>query len=733
MKNFIAIAFCFFLFLGAHQAQPLNKLPDGAPSGTFDCEAFVNLVEARDYQSAKSAVAEQKKIPCSSMPFAIAQARLHAAYFEFEKAEAILEKLVNENPENEELRKEWDHMVDMLSDQGDFKPVDVRPTAEMSYGRSVMIAWMDGDSAQLLKNRVEEPQYFPIKKKSEPVMQFDVEDLKSNPRLHKISRKLEKKRFEEIGPGTFLPDSSLVITAVERLPFAGRNRAEQMKLVVFDADANFQSAISFGDGKSNIAYPTYRSADSTLIFSSDMEGGFGGMDLWKVKYNGDEWFDPVNMGSGINSAGDEILPTLSGDTLFFSSNRKYEGFGGFDLYAHVFSKGETSNLGLPINGPFDEHSMHTTGRGEAVLLSNRKGKLDQSDIYRVSWSVPDDFFESLSGQLSEAGDVTGREVHLIAEDGSILQKSVVAEDGSFTFKHIRGKETYKVVLPDAELQEGSRLKLFDKDKKIISDVKSKSGSFEVVLLSPIDYVLEKMEQEDESILSVDILGMMDSEKETKKGVKIMLTDGEGDVIATTYTGDDGNFKFESVSPDERYNIQAEDLDAESTVHIVDGKGDIIASINSDDEGEFVYVRLNPDDGVITVTNEYNKRVRISNKDLFDLGVVNYELNSVEIGPGSERVLSKLAEILLANPKIGVELSGHTDSRGADDYNMELSQKRIESAIRYLETLGVERDRLLGKGYGESQLKNHCANGVECTEEEHAVNRRTEFRLWDDVK
>lgn len=711
-------------------AQPLNDVPDGKGSVAFDCEAFVHLVESRNYQGAKSVVAERKHFPCSGLPFSVAQARLHAAYYEFDQAEAILEKLVNKHPENGELHKEWNHMVDMLSDQGNFKPVDVRPTAEMSYGSSVMIAWMDGDSAQLLKNRQEEPQYFPIKKDSEPVMQFDVDDLKANPRLYKISRKLEKKRFEEIGPGTFLPDSSLIITAIERLPFVGRDRAEQMKLVVFDSDANFEATISFGDGTSNFAYPAYRSADSTLIFSSDMEGGYGGMDLWKAKFNGKKLFDPVNLGIGINSSEDDILPTLSGDTLFFSSNRKYEGYGGFDLYAHVFSKGETSNLGLPINGPFDEHSMYTKGRGEAILLSNRKGELDQSDIYRVSWSVPDDFFETLSGQLSDAGDQTGREVHLIAEDGSVLQKTVVGKDGSFNFKHIRGKETYKVVLPDVELQEGSRLKLFDKDKKIISDVKSKSGSFEVVLLSPIDYVLDKMEEEDESILSVDILGMMDSEKEEKKGVKIKLTNGEGEVIATTHTGDDGNFKFESVSPDERYTIQAEELDSESTIHIVDGKGDIIASIDPDDEGEFVYVRLNPEDGVITVTNEYNKKVRISNKDLFDLGVVNYELNSVEIGPESEEVLAALAEILIANPQIGVELSGHTDSRGADDYNMELSQKRIESAIRYLETLGVEREMLLGKGYGESQLKNHCANGVECTEEEHAQNRRTEFRLWD---
>ncbi|MFN2430443.1 MAG: OmpA family protein [Cryomorphaceae bacterium] len=731
MKFSFSIAIFLFAQAGILFGQPLNEMANGEPLKVFDCEGFVKLVEGRNYQRAKSALADQGSFPCSNMNAVKAQARLHAAYFEYDEAEAILENLVNENPDNQELHREWTHMVDMLSSQGSFKPVDVRPTAAMSYSSSVMVAWMNEDAPQLLKNHVAEPEYFPIKKEKQPVMQFDVEDIKENPRLYKISRKLKKRRFEEIGPGTFMPDSSLIITAVQRLPFAGNARAEKLKLVIFDAEANYHSTLSFGNSKTSVAYPAYRSADSTMFFASDLEGGFGGMDLWKSKFDGKDWLEPRNLGEGINSDGDEILPTLSGDTLFFSSNRAYEGFGGFDIYAHVFSEMETSNLGLPINGPYDEHSFYTTDRGKAIIISNREGDIDRSDIYSVKWSVPDEFFESLSGQLIDAGEQVGREVHLVAADGSVVQKTVVGDDGSFVFKHIHGKETYKVVLPDVELEQGSRLKLFDKDKKLISDVKSDSGSFEVVLLSPIDYVLDKIEEEDESILSVDILGMMDNESETKSGVKIKLTNGEGEVIATTYTGDRGDFKFESVSPDERYNIEAEELDSESTVHIVNERGDIIASIDPTDDGDFVYVRLDPDDGVITVTNEYNKKVRISNKDLFDLGVVNYELNSVEISAESETVLNKLSEILLANPRVGVELSGHTDSRGADAYNMELSQQRIESAISYLETLGVERKRLKGKGYGESDLKNHCANGVECSEEEHAENRRTEFRLWDD--
>ncbi|MCB0573811.1 MAG: OmpA family protein, partial [Saprospiraceae bacterium] len=80
------------------------------------------------------------------------------------------------------------------------------------------------------------------------------------------------------------------------------------------------------------------------------------------------------------------------------------------------------------------------------------------------------------------------------------------------------------------------------------------------------------------------------------------------------------------------------------------------------------------------------------------------------------------------PDMKIELSSHTDSRGNDQYNEELSQKRAESARSWIVAKGVSPDRIVAKGYGEKQLLNECANGVECTEEQHQVNRRTEFKI-----
>jgi outer membrane protein OmpA-like peptidoglycan-associated protein len=81
----------------------------------------------------------------------------------------------------------------------------------------------------------------------------------------------------------------------------------------------------------------------------------------------------------------------------------------------------------------------------------------------------------------------------------------------------------------------------------------------------------------------------------------------------------------------------------------------------------------------------------------------------------------------------IELSSHTDSRGKDDYNKTLSEKRAQAAVNYIIAHGIAKERLTARGYGESRLVNHCANNVKCTEGEHQHNRRTEFKVTGFIK
>lgn len=89
--------------------------------------------------------------------------------------------------------------------------------------------------------------------------------------------------------------------------------------------------------------------------------------------------------------------------------------------------------------------------------------------------------------------------------------------------------------------------------------------------------------------------------------------------------------------------------------------------------------------------------------------------------------------MLANPTLRVQLGSHTDSRGDNAYNLDLSEKRAKSAIDYIIASGVPKKNISGKGYGETQLVNGCKDGTQCAEEQHQQNRRTEFLITGYVK
>ena len=107
----------------------------------------------------------------------------------------------------------------------------------------------------------------------------------------------------------------------------------------------------------------------------------------------------------------------------------------------------------------------------------------------------------------------------------------------------------------------------------------------------------------------------------------------------------------------------------------------------------------------------------------------YEYNSARLTAESTKIIDeRLLKLMKEKPNLRVEIMSHTDSRGNDEYNMSLSQQRAQSVVNYLVSNGISRDRLVARGYGESRLKNRCANGVDCSEAEHQENRRTEFRI-----
>lgn len=108
--------------------------------------------------------------------------------------------------------------------------------------------------------------------------------------------------------------------------------------------------------------------------------------------------------------------------------------------------------------------------------------------------------------------------------------------------------------------------------------------------------------------------------------------------------------------------------------------------------------------------------------------IYYDYDKWFIREDAKPELDKLVKLLKDNPTIVVELSSHTDSRASDRYNLVLSDKRAHAAVEYILTQGIAKDRIIAKGYGETKLVNHCKNNIDCTDEEHQKNRRTEFKV-----
>ncbi len=128
----------------------------------------------------------------------------------------------------------------------------------------------------------------------------------------------------------------------------------------------------------------------------------------------------------------------------------------------------------------------------------------------------------------------------------------------------------------------------------------------------------------------------------------------------------------------------------------------------------------PEDKAGTEIVTINEPIRLNN--------IYYDFDDDKILPDAEIDLNFLLGLMKQYPDMVIELSSHTDAQGNDDYNIRLSQRRAQSAKNWLVSHGVSEKRIEAVGYGETQILNHCINGIDCTDEEHRVNRRTEFKI-----
>lgn len=223
------------------------------------------------------------------------------------------------------------------------------------------------------------------------------------------------------------------------------------------------------------------------------------------------------------------------------------------------------------------------------------------------------------------------------------------------------------------------------------------------------FVFEKPQPEPEPIIVV-LQGVVTNKNTAERisDATIVLYEGERAIVGRESSRGNGEFEF-LLEPGKRYQVHGSkekfQPDSASTHSL-----DIVAS-----DTLRVALALEP---------EY------SIGKTFVLENLYYDFDRHNIRPDAALVLDKLVQIMNENPTMKIELSSHTDSRGNDAYNMALSQRRANAAVEYLISKGIARDRLEAAGYGETRLINECANGVQCTDEQHQANRRTEVKVLD---
>ncbi len=117
--------------------------------------------------------------------------------------------------------------------------------------------------------------------------------------------------------------------------------------------------------------------------------------------------------------------------------------------------------------------------------------------------------------------------------------------------------------------------------------------------------------------------------------------------------------------------------------------------------------------------------------ILGLNPIYFDLDKDFIRGDAEIELRKVIAIMELYPGMKIDVRSHTDSRSDDDYNMDLSERRAKSTIKFLITNGIDESRLTGRGYGETRHVNRCSNGVPCSEYEHQLNRRSEFIIIEN--
>ncbi len=220
-----------------------------------------------------------------------------------------------------------------------------------------------------------------------------------------------------------------------------------------------------------------------------------------------------------------------------------------------------------------------------------------------------------------------------------------------------------------------------------------------------------------------------------EGATVVIKDSENNVIENVTVNEEGTFSF-PVTCETSYVLEGSKTGYTSqsksitTTNEADKKLKLLVLLGTGGISELeetpiaIEEEIKPE-GMPDVIPEEIVKVRPSTY-IVNIEPIYFELNSSFLNKDAKRELDKVVELMNKYPEMIIESGSHTDSRGLVGYNVWLSTRRARSTVSYIIDNGIDANRITGKGYGETQLINECSDGVDCTEAQHAKNRRTEF-------
>lgn len=518
-------------------------------------------------------------------------------------------------------------------------------------------------------------------------------------------KKINMKYHE--GPASFTDDGKLVVFT--RNNYEGKDAEGVIKLQMYyaeleDEDWSEEKGIHFNSDQYSAGHPSLSPDGTFMYFTSDMPGGKGGTDIYKVARNEDgSWGKPENLGATINTEGNEMFPFYHPEGILVFASNGHPGLGGLDNFLVQVKEngfGKVINMGAPLNTNADDFSVSIDKDMKfGYVASNRIGGQGSDDIYSFELLKKFKFGKTIKGVASsKSGSLLDSTlVKLFNEAGEIVAEVITNDKGEYSFE----------VEPGLKFNlSGSRIAHFDGENQANTDTDE-------------DVVIADLQLEKDPGLSVYLLITDKKTGEPLKDVKIRLTDNmTGDIIdiLTPETGD-----WRKPLGDKRL------------------KDRISYNLTIEREGYFsktvTYNTELSDPGQYDIHKTLDLSLDVEVKDLSELvqiNPINFDLNKYNIRPDAEVELNKIVEVMNKYPGMVVELGAHTDCRGSKAYNERLSDKRARASAAYIKTKITDPDRIYGKGYGESILLNDCAcEGAvksDCSDELHAENRRTEFKV-----